>query len=446
MKEQLSANRAEFLKPYPEKPVNRDEFIKTIEAGGFSVEGENITPLDYFSTPEDISENKMKKLIANILGIEANEVKNNLEKIEKCLEESKEFITQVLKQSLPREILNINSFKSIKDLMRFLSHTKTLKNNDKMGYAPFYCAVVSVMLAIWEYHKENFQNLKNEATYVDEKIFEETEDGSANFRFFQAQKDPAWSYIGIFTDKKKMISAGYSYRGKGEQSGILKVIKTPELNAKEIITDGVGLKFEVNSIEDAKKLIEFLSQYFEKKFQAEKMIISNIGNLASEKDLEEIKKNLKDYEIHCSGFNKNRHSNKHWQALKLEGIIRLPKNGEEGRIMVTRNFEIQITLVNNKNESGMARHEIYKGVQKLSAYTRLFGSFTEEYLDMICEEASQESGISSAKIKRYIQKYFLVKLKTTRHKKVKYASKEHIKRWQKTGKMPSAIQIIGKLD
>jgi hypothetical protein len=40
----------------------------------------------------------------------------------------------------------------------------------------------------------------------------------------------------------------------------------------------------------------------------------------------------------------------------------------------------------------------------------------------------------------------LIKVKPLKHKKIKYASREHIKRWKTAGKMPKNIEIYGKLE
>ncbi|MDD4333350.1 MAG: hypothetical protein PHT51_04535 [Patescibacteria group bacterium] len=442
---QLGYKNAEPLKPFYELPVDRKKFITMLEAGGSSIKETNITPLDYKSTPTEFDQAKTEKMIATALEIKIEDIEKNLGQISECLRDAKNFIIKYLKQNLPGQIQKINDFKDIKELIDFISKTKTISKEKAMTYSPFYCAIVSLMLTNWEYQKEKFQNLINETKYLDQKLFETEEGSPSYFNFLKMQKDPSWSKIAIFTDQDDLIQASYSYRGKSAESTKTKLAKTPELDANEAINDGMGLKFEAGTVDDIEKLVKFLAEHFSDKFGAKKLTISNIGNLFEEKDLKKMANGLKGCEIAFSGF-KNPSSNKRWRAVKLEGEIEIPENGEEGRLIKRRYFEVQITLVDNNNESGFSRHEIYKNVQKLSVYTRLFGSFTEEYLDLICQEAAEESGLNKNNIKNYIIKHFLVKIKAKEHRGFKYASKEHVKRWQKTGLMPQEIQLPKNLD
>ena len=127
----------------------------------------------------------------------------------------------------------------------------------------------------------------------------------------------------------------------------------------------------------------------------------------------------------------NEYSNPNFQALKIaEGKLMVPQNGQDGNTTVSRRFEIQIVLTNNKNESGFSNHNIYEASKKLAIETRNVGSFTQKYLDIICQEASNKSDLSASQIEQYFKKNFLKEVvvsgkkgKTTRYVVKKVALK-----------------------
>ena len=150
-----------------------------------------------------------------------------------------------------------------------------------------------------------------------------------------------------------------------------------------------------------------------------------------------MQKDLKELGVSFA-FEKNHSSNKNFKAAKIRGEFEVPKEGKEGKLIMTRNFEAQVVLVDNKNETGLAQSKIYKRVQKLSLFSRLFGSFSERYLDLVCEEASEATSISKEKIKKYIMDNFLIKLRLTSGR-IKYVSKEQFERWEKAKIVPVEI-------
>ncbi len=99
-------------------------------------------------------------------------------------------------------------------------------------------------------------------------------------------------------------------------------------------------------------------------------------------------------------------------------------------------------MSNNQNETGLVQNKIYKRIQKLSLFSRLFGSFSEKYLDKICQEASEATGISVEKIKKHIVDDYLLKIKSA-SKNNKYVSKEQFERWKEARILP--IEMLDKI-
>ncbi|MDA3815507.1 MAG: hypothetical protein PF549_04015 [Patescibacteria group bacterium] len=439
----LPPQQGEFVKGFREKNdrMDRDLFVKILEMGGISREGENITANDLFSIPKEFTGKEVRGLIATALELKEEELEENIDNISDCFREAKSFLEDYLRQGVPKEIERIEGFKNVNSLLNFLRKTKTLNKGEPMTFSPIACSLTLITLAEWEYKKGNFEGLKMESEYVNNKLFEKDKSGVVHFHETRKKEDEDWSEIGILTNSNEWVNASHTYRGKGKDSTINKILQKPELTAKEVISDGIGLKFEVKTREDAMKLITFLSKNLQENFVMDKLLLSNVGDLLENDESEFLKEYLKDYNIGMLSES-NPSSHKNFQTLKLEGEVRVPENGEEGRKIVGRNFEVQVVLASNNNETGLAQHSIYKRAQKLSSYTRLFGSFSEKYFDLICEEASIFSGLGKEKIKDYIKKRFLVKITNSKIKKPKLASKDHIERWEKANFLPKDIEII----
>ena len=437
----LHPNKVEPITSFREQSelTERELFIKILETGGISRMGENITLNDLFSIPREFTKEDILNVAAMALEIKPEELEQNMDKISECFRDAKVFMNEYLLQDFPKSIQKIEGFKNSDDLFNLLKKTKTLKKTGgSIGLSPAACAVTLITIAEWEYRKGNFEGLKNESEYIYKKLFEEDESGTTRFHETRKKKDKDWSEVGILTDESGWVDASFSYRGKGKDSTINKILQKPELTSKEVITDGIGLRFEVKTKEDAQKLITFLAKNLQEKFEMNKLLFSNVGGLIDEEEIENLKELLKNKNIFSVNKN-NPSSHESFQALKLDGEIKVPENGEEGRIIIGRSFEIQIVLTDNNNETGLAQHSIYKRAQKLSSYTRLYGSFSEDYLDLICKEASNASGLGAEGIKKYFVKRFLTGLENSKTKKIKPASKDQIERWDKAGFLPKDI-------
>ena len=444
---------------------NKEMFIRAMKEGGISINGENITPIDFFSSSSELSKEEMKESIEAYLGI--NNLENNIKIFNQALEASRKYIEEYRHKSLPRKIKNIR-IKSVEDILRIFKKTATLKHNQSLGFSPAYCDLVKTIAAEFEYKKKELINLINESKYVYEKMFDEDKEG---IRYFHILKKGYEEYdrIGIFDNYNNQWINAFSYfRGKSENSFVSKFLVKAEATAEEAAKDGIGLKFEVETIDEVKKLAPFLVGYFEKVFSAKNFVLENT-RLLKEDEILEIKKrvaqihllnikdkikelerdkvkNEKNIEILKNELEQcpqnpqnaitikeddNEYSNPNFQALKIaEGKLMVPQNGQDGNTTVSRRFEIQIVLTNNKNESGFSNHNIYEASKKLAIETRNVGSFTQKYLDIIRQEASNRSDLSASQIEQYFKKNFLKEIvvsgkkgKTTRYVVKKVALK-----------------------
>ena len=420
------------------------DYRKILFEDGIEKEGINLTPVDSFFIPENFSKEDKLKLIASNLKLETNELEKKLPEISRYWNYAKEFFRTFLlndrEPAFPKEIEELTRFRNLTDLEKTLSKATRLKNKDSLGFGPIYCALFSIMIAEREYARKELSGLHKESEYVAEKMFAEDDFGVACFQKIK-EEDDEWTKVRIMT-KNKSIKGRFSYRGKTKESVLCKLLRKPEFTAEEAIKDGVGLRFEVSDKESAFELFPFLCEFLKTKFKAKRIIFENVFFFTQEEN-ELMQKELKDLEVSFA-FEENRSSHKNFRAAKIRGELEVPKDGKEGKMLMTRNFEAQVVLVDNQNETGLAQSKIYKRVQKLSLFSRLFGSFGERYLDLVCEEASEASNIAKEKIKKHIADNFLLKLRLASGR-IKYVSKEQFERWEKAKIVPTEIlRLVSK--
>ena len=128
-------------------------------------------------------------------------------------------------------------------------------------------------------------------------------------------------------------------------------------------------------------------------------------------------------------------TNKNYRAIDLKGFLRV----SEGKRIP---FELQIVRLGNKNEDGMSRHEIYEPLQKMIVVSRLLGSFSEKYLDLLVQEAAKTTGFSPKKIKKYYLDRSLVEVKSKgRNRKIKSFATKRILQLKENDLLPERIVI-----
>ncbi len=414
-------------------------FMTAMKKGGIDINGENITPIDFFSSCSDLSDQEIIDSIEAYLSIE--KLEDKIEEINRSLENSKIYIEEYLHMSLPKEIQNLEKLKNTDDALKIFKKTAVSKNGKNIGLSPAYCAMVSVLAAAFEFDKKEMRGLVNESAALYENMFSGKDSAIRNFHKIENIKQ-GYDKSAVFDELSGKIFIVDSYfRGKNENSFITKFISKPETTSEEVAKDGIGFKFEVKSTHDAAGLVPFLARYFKEKFAADNFIFENT-NFFDHNAIKEIetavKKNRNDF-LTQNDFNK--HANPNFECFKINGSLSTRKDGDVQGMKIRRRFEIQIVLSNNMNESGFSNHFIYEGSKKLFAATRLFGSFTERYLDLICDEASAGSGISAKKIKNYFKNNFIVEVKAKGYDKKRYANKHCARRFINSGIFSGDMEI-----
>ena len=421
------------------KAPDKKHFMDAMKKGGININGENVTPIDFFSTSAELDDDEIEESIEGYLGID--DIENKLEAINKSLIKARDYITEYLHRDLPKEIQNLGEVKSSADAIKLFRKTAAAKGGDGVGLSPAYCALISVAVASFEFNKKETDGLMKESEFLYEKMFQETdEEGVNNFHRLKKDED-GYDVTAVYDDIENNMPKVRSYfRGKNENSLISKFINKPEATAEEAAKDGIGFKFEAHSIEDIKDIIPVITRYFKKNFEAGNLIFENTRLLSAEEVIEIKEKSEKqlrviDFEGETLLFKEdtNDYSNKNFKSFKINGQLQVPMKGDPAGMIVKRQFEVQIVLTDNDNESGFSNHAIYEAAKKLSVNTRLFGSFTKKYLDIICNEASEESEIRAEEVKEYFKNNFLVELDAEGYSKKRYASEKNTDRFLKSG-------------
>ncbi|NQU99593.1 MAG: hypothetical protein HQ538_02545 [Parcubacteria group bacterium] len=424
-----------------EKDYEGEKLKRVLESRGTREDGQNVSEGDLFFVPSEIEENELLDLISDKFDVE--NIEEAIPEINKHFHEARKFMTEYLRLRLPDKIKNIKKIEKDSDVLNFMRNTRALKSRRPSQLTPYYCALSFLVLAENEFDNANMESFIKESEYLYERLFKEDQDGVLPF-FPKLTPDKEYEEFGVLADGSTFVeNVNITFRGKNKESVIAKLVRNPEVDANEVIQDGIGLKFEARTDEDALRLLEFLSKYFKNNLQARDLVVQNVGYLCSEEE-EILRDEFKDLGISVISKD-NDTSNRNFKSLKLRGKISLPKGGKEDSVEVNRSFEIQVVTAGNENERGMANHSIYKGVQKLSAFTRLFGSFTEYYLCLISKEASKETGLGEDKIKEYIKNNFLseIVVKNGAKKPIKrYGFTKQLDRLSKAGMLPKGFEYM----
>lgn len=414
-------------------------FMTAMKKGGIDINGENITPIDFFASCANLSDREIVESIEGYLLIE--KLENRIGEIGRSFEISKNYIEEYLHLALPKEIQNIEKLKNSGDVLKIFKKTSALKDGKNSGLSPAYCAVVSVLVAAFEFDKKEMRGLVKESAALYERMFGGDDSEIKNFSKMMNVKG-GYDKIAVFDElNNRVFITGSYFRGKNADSFITKFINKPEATSEEISKDGVGFKFEVKSIDDAEGLASFLARYFKEKFDADNFIFENTGLIGSSgiKEIEKnVRANLNDFLIK-NDFNP--HTDPNFECFKINGSLSVRKAGDAQGMKISRRFEIQIVLSDNMNESGFSDHFIYEGSKKLFAATRLLGSFTEKYLDLICDESSKGSGMSAKKIKDHFKREMIVEIKAKGYDKKRYANKHCAKRFLNSGIFSGDMEI-----
>ncbi len=138
----------------------------------------------------------------------------------------------------------------------------------------------------------------------------------------------------------------------------------------------------------------------------------------------------------------NPYSDINYKDVKISGgQVRIPKRGEEGALLVSRPLEVQFVLSGNSNEDKFSNHNIYEAKKKLAVTTRNLGSFTEDYLDVVVQEAAIRSGLGFDTIKEHFLQTILAKVVLPKKQLPRFVVKKRVLELMKTGLFYQGVDL-----
>ncbi len=432
--------------PLPDFPQDishstREQFGAALKGRISTKSDTGLTAMDFFSIPRDLSDADLLNLAREYLEVE--DLKEALIQIKLCLKEAQDFLKNYLHINIPKDVTaTVKEFllntKSTKDILAFLRRSSSLRSeNSSVGFGPVYCALNSIAMASWENRKSELRNLQKECEEFYSSIFEVDKNGESNFVRIRSVGG-SWDEAIIITGAKEHLKSRIGYRGKSPERCLCKMIKKPERDSHEVIKDGFGLRFEVENEKDGTELMFFLTRWLQDNQKVSPQLQIKESNFFPPAQREKIISDIHD--IPCSFIESfNASSHKDFSSLRIKTDIDIGSGEKEA----PRSLEIQIAVVGGNNERKFSRHEIYEGIQKLSVVSRLFGSFSEKYLDKILEEMAILTGISAEKIRQYlVREGFIQRIEGKRKSKaVRYISQEHAERWSELNALPPKVTI-----
>ncbi|HCY21195.1 TPA: hypothetical protein DIC40_05090 [Patescibacteria group bacterium] len=184
---------------------------------------------------------------------------------------------------------------------------------------------------------------------------------------------------------KRNIIFNCAGRVKRKEQILVKEISDPKYDSVEVIKDIYGIRNEVKTREDALFLLEYMWIHILKRSgeisyknifgnnleESQRFVRAHAGELDPE-FYAEVYKSLK--EDTTPGKN-----NKDYKDVKIRGDL----SGHS--------CEIQINLVDNKNETGYSHHLIFDCKKKIRALSRLQGYISEILIRRYIKEAIEKS-------------------------------------------------------
>lgn len=278
--------------------------------------------------------------------------------------------------------------RSTKDIREFFTYSSNQKNPS--ANRQIHCSLLKIAYAINDIktNEERISKAEKEFWEIKQNLFfnqfldfkgkdasESIQNDETDFRYIKLQTRCEKSC-------KKSIFFNCAGRVKKKEQIIVKEISNPKYDSIDAINDIYGIRNEVKTKEDALFLLEYMRIHVMQK--TGDIIYKNIfGN-----SLEESQRFVRQYaseldpDFYAKVFKsltEKRETNKDYKDIKIVGD--LWGNG----------CEIQINLVDNKNETGYAHHLIFDCKKKIRALSRLQGYIPYSIIHRYIREAIDKS-------------------------------------------------------
>lgn len=396
---------------------------------------------------------KLRRFLADMLNLEERDLDapETLTKLNNALREGYNYLVshQRFQPSLIPEVKELTSFE---DLVTLMQSTKLYKPEDKRGsrrdaLIVMNCALLTAAFASFELDKREMRMLRARTEYVESFFYGNASDRrEALFIRMSHKNGPETAAVGIVGSN---VTGSLNVRAKNRFRAMGKMIRDPKANAEEALKDGMGFRLEVPREHVGFALFNIIS-YLMNYLHADNVLVENqnmFSNNAHEWD--DLKKKLKPlYHDHSIEYREENRKGR-YRVVKVSADIEVPQDPNYPRSLRTQQrIEFQVVDVGNKNEAGLANHNVYELIQTfVEERTRLMGGISEAQLRHFASEVPKKGGPAYESIRDgLIQDGIMFQLPDT--SVTKFASVKIWRRWVAVpGLLPPSIQnkIKGKL-
>jgi len=323
--------------------------------------------------------------------------------INNVLNESIKYYINYMKRSIGKNFIKKWNSNKSEDLIQLQSNKKVIEfflyswdKNNSNADRQIHCSLLKIAFGIHDInlHKEEIDNANADFNEIKKEYF---------FPYFWDQKDKEaynisgiqdnWNfrYLPLKTKWKKTILFYCSWRVKQKNQILIKGISDPKYDSIQAIKDIYWLRNEVKNPDDGLYLLEYIRvEILGKQGEIEYKNIFWKNKEESERFIRQYASKLDpDFYLHILNAVKKEKkldkSNKKYKDVKIRGKLKNHKT------------EIQIALVENKNESWYAHHLIFDCKKKIRALSRLQWYIPESIIYRYIEEIIDEN-INTSKI------------------------------------------------
>jgi len=275
------------------------------------------------------------------------------------------------------------------EIYKFLQSTHKSGNRRQT-----YCNIVKIMFLFLEQSSAQLDSLDEKSQVAINDLF--VPHMICDTSWFP--KDVAETFATIIYDSwdwnQRNIRFKIKFRAKTASSNVLKLWYNPEYKSAALISDAIGLEYEV---EDPNDLL-CIQSYFYTKIFAEKWIHTSV----SDKNILELLWDNRDW-IHDDFYDllpsnngdKGKIKKQTWITYRdLKTTVKLPvptnPNNRDSQKILTW-FEFRWVLSWNKNNSWLADHRIYNYFKRIEFMIRMQGYVTESYIKLVINKLFEEN-------------------------------------------------------
>ncbi|MFZ2593229.1 MAG: hypothetical protein WAX38_00450 [Minisyncoccia bacterium] len=371
------------------------------------------TLMDFQGIPEDTTDAQIISYVSFATGIPeiilngggkspSEDMQREVDRVYTLLRESftdgRKYLRSVLhySESELKVAHNPEEIKNAHDLVQFLRETRLAKDQKGIGRSVVYCRLAKMGLVAYHALRTEGKALVREAEYIQRKLLPSKREVLPDVLYPLSEVHLVDGRRIFTTNFRPAVTGSLFIRGKDFFSQMTKYVTRPDSSVETAQKDGVGMMFEVDE-ESARDFLPVLCNWLHDDMGVTSVEIENYGFYTSRNDMQLLGESMKSFRLTGlvqlkNDSQANSTSSGDYRALKIEGYIAIPLNGDEKERTVRRRFEIQIVPKINNHKKIKVHHDVYDVIKKVTARTRLDGACPYTVFEEFCREAGRKSG------------------------------------------------------